>query len=98
MSERDRLAALLHEPCEERWREREAAIPGYQTTLHAIDAHYADADRLIAAGVGVPADLATRIEERVAALPTWDKRSVPGGLHVNRAAVLAIVREEATRG
>ncbi len=44
------------------------------------------------------ADLAASIEARVAALPTWDKRSVPGGLHVNRAAVLAVVREEATRG
>jgi hypothetical protein len=34
------------------------------------------------------------IREAVEALPKWDKRSVPGGFHVNRAAVLAIIDGE----
>jgi hypothetical protein len=30
----------------------------------------------------------TDLRKKVAGMPTWDKRSVPGGLHVSRAAVL----------
>jgi hypothetical protein len=32
-----------------------------------------------------------RIREAVEGLPKWDKRSAPGGFHVNRADVLAII-------
>jgi len=61
MTDRDRLAADLHAPCEERWAERERQMPGFDQTLHMIDAHYAEADRLIALGW-------TRLdEERLAA-------------------------------
>jgi hypothetical protein len=28
---------------------------------------------------------------QIAALPKWDKRTVPGGFHVNRQAVLDII-------
>jgi hypothetical protein len=38
-----------------------------------------------------------RIREQVDLLPYWDKRSVPGGLHVNRNAVRTILDEEAAR-
>ena len=31
------------------------------------------------------------LEAEVEGLPVWDKRSVPGGFHVNRAAVLAAI-------
>ena len=34
-----------------------------------------------------------RLRGEVAALPKWDKRSVPGGFHVNRAATLAILTD-----
>jgi len=34
-----------------------------------------------------------RLRKEVAALPKWDKRSVPGGFHVNRAAVLALLAD-----
>ena len=33
----------------------------------------------------------TTLREQIKALPKWDKRSVPGGFHVNRAAVLALI-------
>ena len=32
-----------------------------------------------------------RLREAIMALPTWDKRSVPGGVHVKRADVLILV-------
>lgn len=35
-----------------------------------------------------------RIRAAVEGLPTWDKRSVPGGFHVSRRAVLAIIEPE----
>lgn len=35
------------------------------------------------------------VRRRVEGLPTWDKRTVPGGFHVNRAAVLAAIEEAA---
>jgi hypothetical protein len=38
-----------------------------------------------------------RIAAKVEGLPAWDKRSVPGGFHNSRAAVLAIVNPEAER-
>ena len=34
-----------------------------------------------------------RLRAEVEALPKWDKRSVPGGFHVNRAAVLALLAD-----
>lgn len=39
------------------------------------------------------ADLLDRLAAGVERLPKWDKRSVPGGFHVNRAAVLALIEE-----
>lgn len=52
--------------------------------------------------VGIEKELSRKIDEAAAterariralveALPTWDKRSVPGGQHVNRAAVLSLL-------
>lgn len=37
------------------------------------------------------------LRRQVAALPKWDKRSAPGGFHVNRADVLALI-DIATEG
>ena len=47
--ERDRMAAIIHEPCVERWRHRGKVGYGV-VTMHGIDAHYELADRLLAAG------------------------------------------------
>ena len=45
----DPLAALLHEPCVERWQSlRDNG--GFGTTTHGVDAHEAAAARLRAAG------------------------------------------------
>lgn len=38
------------------------------------------------------AAFAARIIAAVERLPRWDKRTVPGGFHVNRAAVLDAIR------
>lgn len=35
---RDRLAVLLHAPCEERARERDRLMPGFDQTLHMAEA------------------------------------------------------------
>lgn len=52
MSDTARLAALLHEPCVERWQQR--GKEGYGvTTMHGPDAHGGLAARLTAAGVRV---------------------------------------------
>jgi hypothetical protein len=37
--------------------------------------------------------LLDELEVAVRELPTWDKRTVPGGFHVNRAAVLALIQQ-----
>ena len=37
------------------------------------------------------------VRQKIAALPKWDKRSVPGGFHINRADTLAII-DEAVEG
>lgn len=50
-ADRDRLASLLHAPCEARWAIAATRDPDRALTLHGLDAHYADADVLIAGGV-----------------------------------------------
>jgi hypothetical protein len=32
-----------------------------------------------------------RVEQAVREMPTWDKRTVPGGLQLNRASVLTVL-------
>lgn len=83
MTERDRLAALLHD--------LESDLP-----CTAPGQHLDDADFLIAAGVGFPADLATRI---VAAVERLERHtcepceSDDEGWAIDRAAVLGAIRE-----
>lgn len=54
-ADRDRLASLLHAPCEARWARRaaNAAMWGGSdvVTLHGVDAHFGDADYMLSAGV-----------------------------------------------
>jgi hypothetical protein len=38
-----------------------------------------------------------RLRAAVEGLPTWDKRSVPGGFHVSRSAVLALLADQPGR-
>lgn len=59
----------------------DAMVEGFIPTVLAIEAEAVAAER-------------ARIAAAVRALPAWDKRSVPGGFHVKRAAVLAIIEAE----
>lgn len=47
--DRDRLARALHDQCESLWRARAAKDPGWQGTMHGVDAHHDRADAIIAA-------------------------------------------------
>ncbi len=59
----DPLAALLHEPCVERWQSlRDNG--GFGTTTHGVDAHEAAAARLRAAGVTLAPDATITAEVR----------------------------------
>ena len=61
------LAALLHQPCEERWTDKRGDTH-IQVTMHGPDAHMQEAARLIAAGVTLaaayaPLDVAAPLDE-----------------------------------
>jgi hypothetical protein len=76
MTDTARLAALLHEPCVERWQHR--GKEGYGNTLHGVDAPGPLAARLTNAGARLasPLDPATPEGLREAALGVdvlWDE-------------------------
>jgi hypothetical protein len=81
---------LAYWPC----RTYQAAEAGVTTKAGAsILGEFPSGEAVAAIEAEARALLLDELEAAVRELPTWDKRTVPGGFHVNRAAVLALIQQ-----